>query len=324
MEGGWEGGREGGRVGGRVEVKEGGRLEGSVGEMEVGSECGKEGGRGGAKDGKERTEGRDGGKEVRERDGREGGIEVVKRICIIPPSPPPVRFGDQRVTTGKQVILLWHKLSTHKGQFIPDLISSFLKISLLRQHDLRRFAIPLVFDVIKCEQEVNGNFKRVETEVFDKVDELVFSGQGDEEYKEMFSEMWVIFLVVLHCVTLCCIPHTYCVVLFSCVTVVCSYTALHCVTLHYTVSYYLLLHCITLCCIASHTVSYYCIALCYIRQCCSITLHCVALQYTVLYYYTAFSPVVLRCAALHCISTITLHCTVLHSVVLDRYTALAM
>ena len=72
-----------------------------------------------------------------------------------------LRFGDFRVTTGKQVILLWHKLGSHKGQFIPDLINSFLKISLLNQRDLRRIAIPLVFDVIKCEQQVNGNFKRV-------------------------------------------------------------------------------------------------------------------------------------------------------------------
>ena len=30
---------------------------------------------------------------------------------------------------------------------------------------------------------------QVETEVFDKMDELLFSGHGDEEYKEMFSEM---------------------------------------------------------------------------------------------------------------------------------------
>ena len=30
---------------------------------------------------------------------------------------------------------------------------------------------------------------QVETEVFDQMDELVFSGQGDEEYAEMFKEM---------------------------------------------------------------------------------------------------------------------------------------
>jgi hypothetical protein len=65
------------------------------------------------------------------------------------------------VVIGKQIILLWHKLDTHKGQFIPDLINSFLKLSLLKQGDLRRISIPLVFDVIKCEQEVNANFKRV-------------------------------------------------------------------------------------------------------------------------------------------------------------------
>ena len=61
----------------------------------------------------------------------------------------------------RQVVLLWYKLGAYKGQFIPDLINSFLKISLLKQQDLRRITIPLVFDIVKCEQQVNGNFKRV-------------------------------------------------------------------------------------------------------------------------------------------------------------------
>lgn len=30
---------------------------------------------------------------------------------------------------------------------------------------------------------------QVETEVFDKIDDLLFKGKGDEEYKEMFHDM---------------------------------------------------------------------------------------------------------------------------------------
>ena len=30
---------------------------------------------------------------------------------------------------------------------------------------------------------------QVETEVFDKMDDLLFKGRGDEEYKEMFHDM---------------------------------------------------------------------------------------------------------------------------------------
>ena len=41
----------------------------------------------------------------------------------------------------------------------------------------------------RCEQTASGNFKRVETEVFDKMDDLLFGGRGDEEYKEKFSEL---------------------------------------------------------------------------------------------------------------------------------------
>ena len=43
--------------------------------------------------------------------------------------------------------------------------------------------------ITRCEQLASGNFKRVETEVFDKMDDLLFKGRGDEEYKEMFNDM---------------------------------------------------------------------------------------------------------------------------------------
>ncbi len=56
---------------------------------------------------------------------------------------------------------MWHSLKDRKGQFIPDLIESFLKLSLLKPQDLRKASLPLVFDVVKCEHTVRNSFKRV-------------------------------------------------------------------------------------------------------------------------------------------------------------------
>ena len=78
--------------------------------------------------------------------------------------------------------------------------------------ELRMVCLPLVMDIMECEQRASCNFKRVrhththththrhthtllllqvETEVFDKMDELVTSGRGDEEYRELFQDMSV-------------------------------------------------------------------------------------------------------------------------------------
>ena len=143
-----------------------------------------------------------------------------------------------RLTVGRHIVILWHKLRDKKGNFIPNLIGPFLEISLVRQRgmlcicfripvtsewlllppllteDLRRATLPLIVDIMTCEQMASGNFKRVstslplttyqhqmhwlryflqvETEVFDKMDSLVNTkGWGDEEYKEMFHDLWV-------------------------------------------------------------------------------------------------------------------------------------
>ncbi len=38
-----------------------------------------------------------------------------------------------RLTVGKHVVVLWHKLGDKKGNFIPNLIGPFLEMSLVRQ-----------------------------------------------------------------------------------------------------------------------------------------------------------------------------------------------
>ena len=59
------------------------------------------------------------------------------------------RFGEMRLSVGRHVISMWHKLREQKGNFIPDLIGPFLEMTLVKQHDLRKATLPVVFDVMR-------------------------------------------------------------------------------------------------------------------------------------------------------------------------------
>ena len=43
------------------------------------------------------------------------------------------RFGDVRSQMCKYIVELWHKLDMKKGNFIPNMIGPFLKLSLLKE-----------------------------------------------------------------------------------------------------------------------------------------------------------------------------------------------
>ena len=46
--------------------------------------------------------------------------------------------------------------------------------------------------VVLCCVRDHDLLTQVETEVFDKIDDLIASGRGDEEYRELFQDMSVI------------------------------------------------------------------------------------------------------------------------------------
>ncbi|CAI8007599.1 Dedicator of cytokinesis protein 3, partial [Geodia barretti] len=99
------------------------------------------------------------------------------------------QYSDVRISLGRHVVSLWHRLGDKKGNFIPNLVKPFLEISLIKHKELRRVSLPLIMDIMECEQRASCNFKRVETEVYDKIDELITSGHGDEEYRELFQDI---------------------------------------------------------------------------------------------------------------------------------------
>ncbi|XP_065900793.1 dedicator of cytokinesis protein 2-like [Dysidea avara] len=98
-------------------------------------------------------------------------------------------FGDMRVEMSQHVSTVWLALDAHKPSFIPRIIVTVLEMSLVKQKDVRLKTIPLLFDIIVCEQHNSGNFKRVEKEIFDKMDSMFSAGQGDGEYKELFFDI---------------------------------------------------------------------------------------------------------------------------------------
>ncbi len=61
-----------------------------------------------------------------------------------------VRFGDMRLSVGSHVMSMWHRLKEQKAKFIPDLIGPFLEMTLIKQPDLRRTTLPVVFDIMRC------------------------------------------------------------------------------------------------------------------------------------------------------------------------------
>ena len=54
-----------------------------------------------------------------------------------------------RLSVGRHVIAMWHKLSEQKGNFIPDLIGPFLEVTLLKEPELRQATLPVVFDIMR-------------------------------------------------------------------------------------------------------------------------------------------------------------------------------
>ena len=49
----------------------------------------------------------------------------------------------------------------HKIHFIPDIVGSFLDMTLVREQELRQATIPIFFDMLEVEQKAWGSFKTV-------------------------------------------------------------------------------------------------------------------------------------------------------------------
>ncbi|XP_041446710.1 dedicator of cytokinesis protein 3 isoform X1 [Xenopus laevis] len=103
------------------------------------------------------------------------------------------KYGDMRVMMTYELFNMWQNLGEHKYHFIPGMIGPFLGVSLVPQPEVRNIMIPIFHDMMDCEQRRNGNFKQVEAELIDKLDNLVSEGKGDENYRELFGLLSQLF-----------------------------------------------------------------------------------------------------------------------------------
>jgi hypothetical protein len=100
------------------------------------------------------------------------------------------RFGDLRLEIGAVLVKLWCSLGNeHKEGFIVSSMNDLLRISLVRMPELRKITIPLIWDLVEVDMATLGGIKRVEVRLLEKLDDLLFGGSGDEEYKELFSQI---------------------------------------------------------------------------------------------------------------------------------------
>ncbi|CAD7092210.1 unnamed protein product [Hermetia illucens] len=105
--------------------------------------------------------------------------------------------GDMRVLMGFQILSMWSQLGEHKLHFIPSMVGPFLEVTLVPEPALRKATLAVFYDMMQCEQMSRGSFRLVERELIDKLDLLISENKGDDEYKELFSTMEHLSLVLL-------------------------------------------------------------------------------------------------------------------------------
>ncbi|KAK4298449.1 hypothetical protein Pmani_029209 [Petrolisthes manimaculis] len=127
------------------------------------------------------------------------------------------RYKDMRKETALEIKSLWFSLGSQKIKFVKGggdlcMVGPFLKMTMLPGVELRKATIPIFFDMMQCEfyssrdssssQSSSSNtqsdqprtkykfkFNEFESEMLEKLDELVESGHGDGHYREMFQEL---------------------------------------------------------------------------------------------------------------------------------------
>lgn len=116
------------------------------------------------------------------------------------------RYKDIRQNIVAHIVSMWYNLGEKKTRFVPELVGPILEMSLIPDKEIREATIPLFFDMMQCEfyssryvnesygdtkrnnSHYKGNFSDFEQEMIEKLDVLVESGRGDNEYKEIFYD----------------------------------------------------------------------------------------------------------------------------------------
>ncbi|KAF5891448.1 dedicator of cytokinesis protein 2, partial [Clarias magur] len=103
------------------------------------------------------------------------------------------KYGDMRRKIGFAIRDMWYRLEGNKICFIPGMVGPILEMTLIPEEELRRATIPIFFDMMQCEHNQSGHFKKFENEIILKLDHEVEGGGGDVRYMELLQT------IVLEC-----------------------------------------------------------------------------------------------------------------------------
>ncbi|KFP69040.1 Dedicator of cytokinesis protein 2, partial [Cariama cristata] len=70
------------------------------------------------------------------------------------------KYGDMRRLIGFAIRDMWYKLGQNKICFIPGMIGPILEMTLIPEVELRKATIPIFFDMMLCEYQRTGEFKK--------------------------------------------------------------------------------------------------------------------------------------------------------------------
>ncbi|NIG59414.1 hypothetical protein BU61_2870 [Pontoporia blainvillei] len=71
------------------------------------------------------------------------------------------KYGDMRRLIGFSIRDMWYKLGQNKICFIPGMVGPILEMTLIPEAELRKATIPIFFDMMLCEYQRSGDFKKV-------------------------------------------------------------------------------------------------------------------------------------------------------------------
>ncbi|XP_043925470.1 dedicator of cytokinesis protein 2 [Protopterus annectens] len=99
------------------------------------------------------------------------------------------KYRDMRCSIGFAIRDMWYKLGQNKICFIPGMVGPILEMTLIPEVELREGTIPIFFDMMLCEYQKTGDFKKFENEIILKLDHEVEGGRGDEQYMQLFESI---------------------------------------------------------------------------------------------------------------------------------------
>ncbi|CAJ0947195.1 unnamed protein product, partial [Mesorhabditis belari] len=97
-----------------------------------------------------------------------------------------------RRQAAKDLRSMWFRLTpSHKMQYIPRLVGSFLQVALIPDEQIREATIPIFFDMMQSEYQLDlmKSFSRFSDEFISQLDQLVMKEHGTRSFQRHFVNL---------------------------------------------------------------------------------------------------------------------------------------